>query len=817
MKDLKKKFRRLCKQDSRLRLKKAWPFIFIFLIVSVFFWKFFLLKQIPLPGDFIAGVYYPWLDYKWGYAVGVPVKNPITTDVVSLIFPEQMLGIDLIKSGQWPLWNRYILTGTPLLANLQAASFSPTVFVYFLFDKLTAWGIQILLQHVLAAAFTYLLLRHWKVSKIGAIFGGIAFAFSGFNLIFSQWNGHTLASSFIPLTVMFSDRWLLKGRLKDGVGLTISLAFQLLSGYPQVSLYTAIALGILWLVRICENRNRIFVSRTISLGIFGLLALGLSAIQNLPALELWTLSQRGFEPNTFEWTFLPWSKIITFLAPDYFGNHATANYWGPQDYTSNTGYIGVVVFVFALLSLNLLRKNKAVVFLFLLSIFSLILSFSTPLSVLLWEQNIMGMQAASAHRATILFTFGMALLSGFGIDYFLRTARPKIKKSLLLPYLIIGGFGITTLYLFLVSRGNPTVYQAIVRGIPKYAVALRNLVLPTVILLTTTAILCFTLKFKKWRKGGSIALFLLMTLELFRFGWKFTPFSSRKLIYPETPVLNFLTSQEPPFRVTANRVIPVNLRTPYKLDSLEGYETIHPLRISQFIAALNSGMSGATPTGRYGMVDNDTSHLLDMVNTKYYLTLKRDRKNDPNPEGEIPDRFKTDRFELAFEDKTTVVLRSKSALSRAFMVYDWEILTEGNSILDQLLDEDFPMNSKIIVEDSIPFKQLVSNGPDISSEVEYLKYDEQESLIEVETERDGLLFVSDAHFPGWKAFIDGVETKIYRANFAFRAVAVPSGVHRVRFIYRPESLFNGLKISGASMLLLFLLFPLWHFLGKAEN
>ena len=180
-------------------LFKILPIFVLFSAIAIFFYPVWLKNLVPLPTDFIAGVYYPWLDYKWGYPSGVPVKNPITTDVVSLIYPEQMLGVDLMKKGEWPLWNPYILAGTPLLANLQAAPFSPTIFVYFIFEKLTAWSLQIILQHILAGFFVYILLRWWMVSRVGALLAGLAFSFSGFNLIFSQWNGHTLASAFIPL------------------------------------------------------------------------------------------------------------------------------------------------------------------------------------------------------------------------------------------------------------------------------------------------------------------------------------------------------------------------------------------------------------------------------------------------------------------------------------------------------------------------------------------------------------------------------------------------------------------------------------------
>src|SRR3989344_5751058 len=122
-------------------LKKNWPILIILAATLVFFYPVWIKGQIPLPADFIVGTYYPWLDYKWaGYDAGMPVKNPITTDVVSFIYPMQMYAIDLLKKWIMPLWNPLILTGTPLLANFQSAPFSPTNFLYFLFPKLTAWS-----------------------------------------------------------------------------------------------------------------------------------------------------------------------------------------------------------------------------------------------------------------------------------------------------------------------------------------------------------------------------------------------------------------------------------------------------------------------------------------------------------------------------------------------------------------------------------------------------------------------------------------------------------------------------------------------------
>ncbi len=758
----------------------------------MFFYPVFSGK-IPLPSDFVVGVYYPWLDYKWGYPTGVPVKNPMTTDVVSFIYPMQMLAIDMLKSGQWPLWNPYILAGTPLLANFQSAPFSPTNLVYWLFDRLTAWSIQIMLQHFLAAFFTYLLLRSWKISKLGSVFAGTIYAFSGFNLIWSQWNGHTLSAAFIPLLLLLVDMWVKKPRWWVGVLFSLGVATQVLSGYPQVVFYTGIALGLFALFRFNKN--------IIGLGIYGALGLGLAAFQILPGAQLLKLSQREVEPHPFEWAFLPFRKVITFFAPDYFGNHSTQNYWGPQDYTSNTGFVGTISFVFMTIALFFLRKHKEIKYCFVLMVVSLLLAFPTPLSIFFWKSGWFGLNAASAHRSLVLFNLSVSLLAGIGAEKFLRE-RVFALKVYMFPFLVTAGFGAFTIVMLYLSTVNPNVYSPLEHGFEKYKVGLRNLVWPAGILISSCVLVWFG---NRQKIGGLVrnstfsVLLILSILDLFRFGWKFTPFSPRNIAFPTTPVLDYLQSQEKPFRTTGSKVIPINMRMPYKIETIEGYDAVYPLRISQFIAAITSKKSGTDPVGRYGTIGDETERVLDLVNVKYDLVIKRNSKNQPDPTGKISAEFSPKQFPIVFEDKSVAIIENKNALPRAFMVYEFEI-NQGTSTLDKILAPNFPLEKRIILE-KIPDFDMQAGG---SSEVNYLDYKETESELGVSTSQNGLLFISDTFFPGWKAYVDGAEKKILRANYAFRAVEVPKGTHEVKFSYEPESFFLGLWVAGASFFILVL-------------
>lgn len=759
-------------------------------IVVIFFWKLFIKGLIPIPGDFVVGVYYPWLDYKWGFAVGVPVKNPILTDVVSFTYPMQTLAVDLIKSGKIPLWNPYVLAGTPLLANFQSSPFSPTNFLYFLTDNITAWGLQIVLQHLLAALFTFILLRHWKISRFGSVVGAVVYAFGGFNLIWSQWNGHTLAAAFIPLILFFSDELLLRQKWIYGVGISISLGLMILSGYPQIILYLGLSIFILWLVRVWGNKN--IVKKSFVLAIFFLIGFGLAAFQILPGAELLKYSQRQVEQHPFEWAFLPASKVITFIAPNYFGNHSTRNYWGPQDYTSNTGFVGVVAFILAGYSFLVIKKKREVLIAFLFLLASLILAFPTPVSIFLWEKGILGFNAASAHRSLVVFDLAIAVLAGFGFDYLFSSKKPKnLWVGLLVPGILL------SIFFVMAFLAKGTTYA----GTDPKVVALRNLMIPFLVFVFVS-ISIFALRSITGFKTNfvAISLFILMIIEIFNFGWKFTPFSDRKLVFPTTPVLDFLMSQKEPFRVTGDKVIPINMRMPYKLESLEGYDAVYPLSISKFIAAVNTGHTGTTPLGRYGTVDDELSPLLPFANVKYTVVIKKDKAGNPDINGSISHFFDPKVFKNVFEDKTTAVLENINTLPRAFIVFDWDVVKNGDEALNAIVSSDFPKAKKIVLLKEPPIQKNFKKMPNV--EVEYLQYGQEDSLIKVNLSEDGMLFISDTFYPGWKAYIDGKETEILQADYAFRAVTIPKGGHIVKFIYHPESFFQGVKISLFSLVVL---------------
>lgn len=676
--------------------KLSWPFIFLLTIVCVFFWKTILLKQVALPADILVHELYP-------------VKNPIVSDAVSFSYPMRYLVIKDWKNGVVPLWNPYILFGIPLLANFQSAAFSITNIFYFFTDFNSGWNLQIISQHVFACVFMYVLLRHWKISKLGSILGSISFGFGGFNLIWSEWNAHALTASYIPILIFFADRSIEKRKVYDGILLSIFLALQFFSGYPQIIIYTIPSILLLWITRY-KIIDKKFLFTGVFLLFFIFLGIGLSAIQVLPGVELLKLSQRSNEGIPKSWAFLTARQVITFIAPDFFGNHATNNYWGDKNYTSNIGFVGVISFTLSLISIKYFKKRREIVYLIFLVIVSLILSFQTPVGVFLWNKNILGLKAGASYRILVLFSFSISGLAAFGYD-FLSNQKNKLFGSMIVFVLLF------VFWIYGYSIHN--------------SVALRNLILPTVIF--GLMIIIF------WKTKIKFLLLFLMLVELFYFGWKFTPFVPRSIVFPDNNIVKQLSKINGLFRVVGGDEIPVDTNMVYGLSYASGYDAEYPSTIAKFLGVLNSNDAFASPQDRYGLVTNKNSKLVNLGNIRFFLDNGK-------------------------------IIENKNYLPRSFYVNNWVIEKDESKILSTLLDSKFLINKKIILNENVE----INKG-------------------------SNLYFVSDTYYPGWKAYVNGIETKIYQADFAFRAIEVPKGVYDVKMLYLPESFLNGLKVSFGSL------------------
>ncbi|MBI2040111.1 YfhO family protein [Candidatus Microgenomates bacterium] len=761
--------------NSSVSLKEAvLAFLFFTSITLIFFHKIFF-GLIPLPTDLIAGGYYPWLSYKWGFVTGVPVKNTNLSDAVSLFYPAKELAKELVKKGELPLWNPYMFGGYPLLASVSFGLLFPTMIFYLIFSSPVAWTLQTMSQPILALFFMYLFLRHLNLDKIPSLFGSIAFGFGGFLMLWMQWNTQATTALFLPILILLEDKYLISKKIKWGVLFSIFLALQIFAGYLPIISFTIVSLIIWYIFR---SKGKSFFK----LIFFIILSLLLSAVFLLPALELIQISQRTVETLPEGEGFTAVQNFITLVAPDFFGNDATGNFWGKGDHMDASLYVGVATLILAFLGIQKFFSKSTVKFAIGLLVVSIVISVSNPLSILLYKLGLWGGPSITMNRVNFMMNFSLSILGAYGLSAIKNYSKFSLKPIIVVLAIVLGiiiGLVIPREILLKSSELNS--------HLQRINISLRNMVLPSLLLGSVFSLIYLVKKWEPIRKVAAPIFILILTFELFRFGLKFNTFSPPSLLYPQTPITKFLQRYPNDRFIAQKDILPANMWVPFRLSSPEGYETIYPINTAKLLAVADSGNVDATPMTKWAILQNFNSKILDETNTRFLLTLKKEGM-DKHP-----------KYQKVFEDKEVEVWENTQSLPRVYLTRQ-VIKSSDRDTLKLLKDSNFPIR-EISITDDFEFKSL----KELNSNLQYKPLTNSHIVIQATSNIDAYLVVLDSFYPGWKALIDGKEVTIHRTNYNFRGMILPKGTHIVEFIYAPKSLQLGAIISGASILLIILL------------
>jgi len=449
------------KKKPKIKLKKFFPFFFIAFIWFLFFWKFFLKGLLPIPADITVGAYYPWLDYKWGFPTGVPIKNPLPSDIPSLLYPWRLLVIEAYQNHQWPLWNPGYFLGMPLMANFQSAAFSLSNLFFLFFKPILAWSWGVVAQSFFSLLFMYLYLRLKRLAKIPSLLGAVIYSFSGFAVVWHQYNVHGWTMLFLPLILYLTEQYFASKKAFWGFLLSLSAAFQIFSGYLPLVIFTWLVVGLflLW-------KKQIFQKHFFFWLLFVVLGFGLAAIQLLPGIELIGLSIRKIDPlvEASQASYLSLAHLITLIIPNFFGNPATLNYWGQAFYDNYAFWVGAIPLALAFLALGRRKKSKEVIFWWGIILLGFVLAVKNPLGIFM--NKLLFLEGGVAARALFLTNLAFSVLAAIGLDYLLKD---KLKgKSL---FRVVGGIAsILGVFAFLALKEGASLEQK--------NIALRNSVIP---------------------------------------------------------------------------------------------------------------------------------------------------------------------------------------------------------------------------------------------------------------------------------------------------------------------------------------------------
>ncbi len=177
------------------------------------------------------------------------------------------------------------------------------------------------------------------------------------------------------------------------------------------------------------------------------------------------------------------------------------------------------------------------------------------------------------------------------------------------------------------------------------------------------------------------------------------------------------------------------------------------------------------------------------------------------------------KFKRVYADDDVLVYENQSYLPRAFLVASAVVERPSDEVLDRMAHGDFSPERVVILEQQFDTSRLpppppagarvapvsfnrplgteITSGP---GSVSILQLEADDERMEVVASQNAMLLVTDLYYPGWKAYVDGRETPIYRGDYLFRTIFIPAGRHTVEFVYHPRSFRLGLLLTLAATL-----------------
>lgn len=156
-----------------------------------------------------------------------------------------------------------------------------------------------------------------------------------------------------------------------------------------------------------------------------------------------------------------------------------------------------------------------------------------------------------------------------------------------------------------------------------------------------------------------------------------------------------------------------------------------------------------------------------------------------------------ERWQQILQVGNVVIFENQRALPRAWLATEAMVLKEP-AILEVIRTGRLPNGetwdpARIALVESPT--ELQPNAGDTSARVEVITHEPHRIAMKATSSVPSLLVLSENHYPGWRAYVDGRPVETLRVNYNLRGVTLAAGEHEVEFLYRPKSVLFGLAIS----------------------
>ncbi|MCK5820710.1 MAG: YfhO family protein [Bacteroidales bacterium] len=762
------------------------------------------------------------------------------------------------ETGVYPGWTNSAFAGMP---TYQLKSPPSKNIFHWMFRALKLYlpGYTAAILFVAFLGF-YFLLRTLKLNHWLALAGALAFGLSSHHLqligaghVSKIYAAAYMAPVIAGMFMVFKRKYLGGGLLT-----ALGLGIQISTNHVQVTYYLGLMVLIYIIVELVYAIREKYFDHFVKSGLVLFVALILALLPNMTMLlTTYEYTQETTRGNTgiatdgeeqksglkldymTDWSYGVGETLNMFI-PNLYGGGGSGNldensetfkdmqkkgnpnalqaaqyastYWGGQPFTAGPHYVGAVIIFLAIMGLFLIRGPKKwwLIAIIVLSI------------MLAWGKNFMVLTEFFANNVPLyakfrdmtnnllIAQFAIPLLAFLGIRAWVMDEKRNDKDKLKKLYIGTGIAGGIALLFALVpsmfmSFSGPQDAGIAQQGYSldalladREALARKDAFRSLIFVLLGAGILWASLKNKLKASYLYIAMVILIVADLWTIDKRYLNndrfVSVRELDKgtEATPVDQYILDDQ----AISYRVLDISGPNPQQPNPFKYSRT------SRFHKSLG-GYHGAK-LGRYqNMVDQ-------YLNQEWYTFLRS--INAESTVQSVTASMRNMRAVNMLNAKYIILsmqqqpLHNPFALGNAWFVNDLimaesdaeEIAQLGQADLGQsaLMNSSFADNVSGISKESIEPEDEISLD---ECQPNYLKYSAKNS-------KERLAIFSEIWYPhGWKAFIDGEETDILRANYLLRALVIPAGDHQVEFRFESTSLKTGQTIALISSLLIILL------------
>ncbi len=761
------------------------------------------------------------------------------------LFRKQLLA-DFIHSGQFPLWDMYIHGGQPYWGELSNSVLYPFNLLYVFLPVLKAFNLTIVFHFLGCSAFTYIFSRIIGFRPVSSLIAGVIYGFCGYSLSLGNLTGFLMAMPYLPLLFLGWHLFLLEGKKTWFVTTVILGVFQVFAGAPEMNVLTLLSL-LGW--TLCFPYPRVSLWRKFALWyLLGLFIVGLASIQLIPTVEMIGQASRG--QGIVYSAFTQWSLHPIRLAEMIFSGLLgyvdqfpwNIHYWGKHLVDMNHPYIISIYFggvTIALASLAIKRDKhddqgfpfKIKIFLLLLLMSSLILAIGRflPFFHALYQY----FPPIRVFRYPVKFLlagiFPIALLAAYTSEkHFARRSG-----SLYLPSkLALAGLWIITAFLLLFAglfrfsgifadQAMELVFGQASSDIARHSLEQTFAHTTGIWILLTLLYQYRRLRSNAWQHW---LLAGILILDLLVAGKRVNPYAPEEFFTSVPPVVQTIRQE-----IGSGRL----------------FRTENPERIKIQQAPSNSivwgdrwnlEMLGSYVAALYRIpvifhVDFDRLGQVYVMNLKTLIDdLPWEKRIPLLSAGSVTliltsENISTPGVELISEvpNRSNMLFRlyrNTSAANHIEFVTQWRIVQSDEEALATMLQPVYNPRLHVVLQETetsdifpsfarrheqgeSPILIDMQQAADIDithDKCEKVRIDKEFNTLHsarfsVTNHCDGYLVFSEPYYSGWQITVDDKPASVMRANYAFSAVFLPAGEHKVERLYRPNSILFGASSS----------------------